>query len=251
MDPDKGAHRAIAVARAAGKKLLLAAKMWQPEERRYFDECVRPLLGPDAVYVGEVGARHKLELLAGAEALINPIRWPEPFGLVMIEALATGTPVLAFAEGAAPEIIDHGRTGFICVDEVDMITKLRNVAALDRTQCRRDAEKRFSTNRMIADHVALYRRVLAEPQVARPPARPRTLARPRQGQPHGTASSSSRHSLPVGAHASTITPAFRGTRRWPMSVRAWLFMRLRRVVAPVGAIRVHHQADCAGHRGTG
>jgi glycosyltransferase involved in cell wall biosynthesis len=175
MDPDKGAHRAIAVARAAGKKLLLAAKMWQPEERRYFDECVRPLLGPDAVYVGEVGARHKLELLAGAEALINPIRWPEPFGLVMIEALATGTPVLAFAEGAAPEIIDHGRTGFICVDEVDMITKLSNVAELDRTQCRQDAEKRFSTNRMIADHVALYRRVLGEPQVARPPARPRTL----------------------------------------------------------------------------
>ena len=79
--------------------------MWEPAEHRYFAERVEPLLGHDAVYVGEIGGRRKLALLAGAEALVNPIRWPEPFGLVMIEALACGTPVLTFAEGAAPEII--------------------------------------------------------------------------------------------------------------------------------------------------
>jgi len=162
MSPDKGVHRAITLARAAGKRLVLAAKMWQPEERRYFSECVQPLLGPDAVYVGEVGGRRKFDLLGGAEALLNPIGWPEPFGLVMIEALSTGTPVLAFAQGAAPEIVDHGRTGFICTDDSDMAIKLGRLGELDRTECRRDAEERFSTDRMVADHLVLYRRVLAE-----------------------------------------------------------------------------------------
>ena len=112
MSPDKGVHRAVAVARAARKRLLIAAKMQSPAERAYYERQVAPLLGHDAVYVGEVGGRRKLALLAGAEALVNPIRWPEPFGLVMIEALACGTPVLTFAEGAAPEIVEHGRTGF-------------------------------------------------------------------------------------------------------------------------------------------
>ena len=83
MHPAKGVHRAIAVARAAHKRIVLAAKMWEPAERRYFTECVEPLLGDDAVYVGEAGGSHKLDLLANAEALLNPIRWPEPFGLVM------------------------------------------------------------------------------------------------------------------------------------------------------------------------
>ena len=167
ISPDKGVHRAIAVARAAGKRLLIAAKMWQPEERRYFTDVVQPRLGPDVEYVGEVDAQKKYELLAGAEALINPIGWPEPFGLVMIEALSTGTPVLTFAQGAAPEIIDHGRTGFLCTDEADMVTKLGMVGDLDRAECRRDAEERFSTRRMVTRHVALYRRVLAEARSAR------------------------------------------------------------------------------------
>lgn len=160
MSPTKGAHRAIRVARAAGRPILLAAKMWEPAERRYFAEQVEPLLGADATYLGEVSGKEKVELLAGAEALINPIRWPEPFGLVMIEALACGTPVLSFAEGAAPEIIEHGRTGFLCLDEDDMAARLTRVAALDRSACRASAEARFSTERMVAEHVALYRRLL-------------------------------------------------------------------------------------------
>lgn len=167
ISPDKGVHRAIAAARAAGKRLVIAAKMWQPEERRFFTDIVQPLLGPDVEYVGEVDAQRKFDLLAGAEALINPIGWPEPFGLVMIEALAAGTPVLAFAQGAAPEIVDDGRTGFLCTDEADLVAKLGMVSELDRGECRRHAEERFSTHRMIARHVALYRRVLGEQRSAR------------------------------------------------------------------------------------
>lgn len=162
MSPDKGPHRAIEIARAAGKRIVLAAKMWEPDEHRYFAERVEPLLGTDAVYVGEVGGRHKLDLLAGAEALLNPIRWPEPFGLVMIEALACGTPVLSFAEGAAPEIVEHGRTGFLCRDEDDMAAMIAAVTDLDRAACRASVQARFSATRMVADHLALYRRLLSE-----------------------------------------------------------------------------------------
>ena len=161
MHPDKGADRAIVAARAAERRILLAAKMWEPAERRYFSACVEPLLGPDAIFVGEVGGRDKLDLLAGAEALINPIRWPEPFGLVMIEALACGTPVLAFPEGAAPEIVDDGLTGFLCADEEDMAAKIGFAGDLDRAGCRAAVEARFSTERMVNDHLALYRRLLA------------------------------------------------------------------------------------------
>lgn len=160
MNPDKGVHRAIAVARAAGKRLLIAAKMWERTERQYFADQVEPLLRDDCLYVGEVGGQHKLDLLAGAEALVNPIRWPEPFGLVMIEALACGTPVLAFREGAAPEIVEHGRTGFLCTDEADMTARLADVGSLDRAACRASVTERFSVQRFIGDHLALYRRVL-------------------------------------------------------------------------------------------
>ncbi len=176
MHPNKGVDRAIHIARAAGKTILIAAKMWEPAERSYFTETVEPLLGTDAVYLGEVGGQDKHDLLAGAEALVNPIRWPEPFGLVMIESLMAGTPVLAFAEGAAPEIIDHGRTGFICRDHDDMVDRLGEVTALDRATCRADVAARFSMQHMVDEHLALYRRlVTGRQQVPMPafePARP-------------------------------------------------------------------------------
>jgi glycosyltransferase involved in cell wall biosynthesis len=162
MHPDKGPHRAIAAARGAGQRILIAAKMREPSERRYFAECVEPLLGPDAVYLGEVGGQHKLDLLGGAEALLNPICWPEPFGLVMIEALACGTPVLSFAHGAAPEIVEHTRTGFLCRDEHEMAARLGDVASIDRAACRAAVEARFTTDRMVADHLALYRRLVRD-----------------------------------------------------------------------------------------
>jgi glycosyltransferase involved in cell wall biosynthesis len=160
MSADKGVHRAINIARAAGRRLLIAAKMWEPAERRYFAEEVQPLLGADAVYLGEVGGQAKVDLLTGAEALLNPIQWHEPFGLVMIEALACGTPVLAFPEGAAPEIVEHGRTGFLCRNEVDMAARIAEVPSLDRAACRASVESRFSVHRFVDDHLALYRHVL-------------------------------------------------------------------------------------------
>lgn len=157
MHPAKGVHRAIDVTRATGRRLVIAAKMWEPEEYRYFDEMIRPRLGPDVEYLGPVGGQAKLDLLAGAESLINPIRWNEPFGLVMAEALAAGTPVLAFPEGAAPEIIDHGVTGYLCRDEADMAARLDTVTGLDRAACRQAAEDRFGADRMAAEHLSLYR----------------------------------------------------------------------------------------------
>ena len=160
MNPDKGVHRAIEIARAAGKRLLIAAKMWEPAERAYFAEQVEPLLGADAVYLGEVGGAEKRRLLGAAEALVNPIRWPEPFGMVMIEALACGTPVLTFAEGAAPEIVEHGRSGFVCADEADMAALIGEIPSLDRSACRARVAAHFSAARFVADHVALYRRLL-------------------------------------------------------------------------------------------
>jgi len=156
MADDKGAHRAIAVARAAGIRLLMAAKMREPLEMAYFAEKVEPLLGPDAVYLGEVSHQRKLELLAGAAALLFPIRWNEPFGMVMIEAMACGTPVLAFPEGAAPEVVDHGRTGFLCDDEEAMVNALGRIGDLKRSDCRMAVEGYFSTERMVAEHVELF-----------------------------------------------------------------------------------------------
>jgi glycosyltransferase involved in cell wall biosynthesis len=161
MSPDKGAHRAIAAARQAGFPILLAAKMRTGEERIYYDEHIAPMLGPDATYLGEVPHEHKLELLGGAAALLFPIRWPEPFGLVMLEALASGTPVIAFPEGAAPEVVDHGVTGYL-VDSVDeMAAALGKVAHLDRAACRASVEGPFSAARMVAEHLSLFADLIA------------------------------------------------------------------------------------------
>lgn len=161
MDPDKGPHRAVCAARAAGVPIVLAAKMWEPAERAFFAAEVKPLLGADAVYVGEIGGQAKVELLGRATALLNPIRWPEPFGLVMVEAMATGTPVLSFAEGSACEIVVDGVTGFLCDDVAALAAAIGRVSRLDRGQVRAAAEARFSAARMVSDYVGLYRRAIA------------------------------------------------------------------------------------------
>ena len=158
MAPEKGARRAALAAKAAGVRLLMAAKMREPLERDFFHEQVEPLLDDDIVYLGEIGMEEKVPLLQHATALVNPIRWPEPFGLVMIEALACGTPVLAFREGSAPELVDDGVTGALC-DSVDELAGcIGRAHALDRAACRRSAEERFSTERMVDDHLALFGR---------------------------------------------------------------------------------------------
>jgi glycosyltransferase involved in cell wall biosynthesis len=161
MTPGKGAHRAMEAANKAGARLLMAAKMREPWEYQYFDACVKPYLNAELEYLGEVSHAEKLQLLAGARCLLNPIRWPEPFGLVMIEAMACGTPVLTFAEGAAPEIVEDGVTGFVCHDEADMAETIGRVGSLDRRACRASVEGYFSVDRMVAEHLSLFEGVLS------------------------------------------------------------------------------------------
>ena len=163
MCADKGVHHAVRVARRADWPLVITAKMREPAERAYFDQQVRPLLGPGDDMRAEQPLAARVELMRHAAALVNPITWPEPFGLVMAEALAAATPVLAFPNGAAPEIIDHGRTGYLCRDEDEMSAAAAHIGEIDRRQCRAAAEQRFSLDRMAADYERLYRAILEHP----------------------------------------------------------------------------------------
>jgi glycosyltransferase involved in cell wall biosynthesis len=160
MSPTKGVTIAIRAARAAGIPLRIAAKMEDYDEHEYFAEHVKPLLGGDVEYVGEVGGDTKQHLLGDAMCLLNPIMWPEPFGMVMIEALACGTPVVSTPAGAAPEIIDDGVTGFLRSDEAALAIALGKVGSIDRQTCRLVAEERFSIVRLAAEHAALFARLI-------------------------------------------------------------------------------------------
>ncbi|HEX2075905.1 MAG TPA: glycosyltransferase family 4 protein [Geodermatophilus sp.] len=160
MSPDKGVREAILIARSAGMPLKIAARIRPGSEQQYFEECIRPLLGGEVEFLGEAGAAAKYELLGDAVALLNPIRWCEPFGLVMIESLAAGTPVVATPRGSAPEIVEDGVTGFLR-ELAHLPDALLRVAELDRAACRAAAETRFSAERMVAEHLALYREVVA------------------------------------------------------------------------------------------
>jgi glycosyltransferase involved in cell wall biosynthesis len=159
MCSDKGLREAIAVARKAGVPLKIAAKMREDAERDYFEAEIAPLLGGDVEYVGEVDEAGKYELLGAAVAMLNPIQWAEPFGLVMIESLACGTPVVATGEGSVPEIVDDGRTGYVRDTADDLASCLTRTSDLDRAACREAAETRFSTARMVSDHLDLYHRL--------------------------------------------------------------------------------------------
>jgi glycosyltransferase involved in cell wall biosynthesis len=138
----------------------MVTKLREPGELAYFEHCVRPLLEPGEEMPTEQPLARRLELLRGAWALVNPVRWPEPFGLVMVEALACGTPVVAFPNGAAAEIVEHGWTGFLCRDEQEMVAAVHRVGEIRRAYCRSVAEQRFSMQRMARDHERLYRRLL-------------------------------------------------------------------------------------------
>jgi glycosyltransferase involved in cell wall biosynthesis len=160
MCPDKGVLEAITVARLAGIPLRIAAKMREPAEVQYFHEVVEPMLRPDVEFLGEVGGDDKYALLGAAVALLNPIQWMEPFGLVMIEAMATGTPVVATRMGSAPEIVDDGVTGYLGSSPEELARFLLRAPGLDRATVRAQAEDRFSTKRMVDDHLALYARLI-------------------------------------------------------------------------------------------
>jgi glycosyltransferase involved in cell wall biosynthesis len=163
--PEKRPDRAIRIARAAGEHLKLAAKV-DRVDAEYFATEIEPLLGEHAEMIGEINDAAKSGFLSGAKALLMPIDWPEPFGLVMIEAMACGTPVIAYNHGSVPEIIEHGVTGFIVGNEAEAVAALGQIHALDRGRIRARFEERFTARRMAQDYVDTYE-TLVVPQEKR------------------------------------------------------------------------------------
>jgi glycosyltransferase involved in cell wall biosynthesis len=161
ISPEKRPDLAIEIARRAKIPLKIAAKV-DPKDRLYFEREIAPLLGHGVEFLGEVDDREKTVLLGQAIALLFPIDWPEPFGLVAIEALACGTPVISRPKGALPEIVEEGRTGFLGLSVEDLAQALALAPELDREACRASFEKRFSRERMIEDYERIYEKLVAE-----------------------------------------------------------------------------------------
>ena len=162
ISPEKRVDRAIRIAEHCGVPLKIAAKV-DRADRDYFEDEIRPLLAsPNVEFVGEIGDKDKSQFLSGAVALLTPIDWPEPFGLVMIEAMACGTPVIAFNRGSVPEIIDEGVTGFIVEDEAGAIGTVDRLSHLSREGVRRRFEERFTARRMALDYLSVYRGLMGE-----------------------------------------------------------------------------------------
>jgi glycosyltransferase involved in cell wall biosynthesis len=158
IHPDKGAREAIQIARHAGRRLILAGIV---QDAGYFRDEVEPHLdGTRVTYVGSVGPERRDQLLGGAVALLHPISFAEPFGLSVVEAMATGTPVVAFARGSMAELIQHGSNGFLVQSVDEAVTAVQEVATLDRRVCRRHAEQNFSAARMVDDYLRVYHTVL-------------------------------------------------------------------------------------------
>jgi glycosyltransferase involved in cell wall biosynthesis len=172
MDPAKGAHRAIAAAQAAGVRLVLAGPV-QPGQEEYFHHEIEPHIdGEEVVFAGEVGGVRRKQLFARAKAFVMPIRWAEPFGMVMVEALACGTPVIAFPEGAASEIVIHGENGFHVADEQAMAEAVGWLVAIDPARCRESVALRYDARIVTHGYEAVYRRAIRAaarraPRVAR------------------------------------------------------------------------------------
>jgi glycosyltransferase involved in cell wall biosynthesis len=156
ISPEKRVDRAIEIAKATGRKLKIAAKV-DSADREYFDREIKHLLNdPIVEFIGEIGDKEKQEFLANAAALLFPIDWPEPFGLVLIEAMACGTPVIAYPFGSVPELVDDGQTGFVVKDIAEAAAAVRRIEIIDRVGCRESFDKRFTAARMAADYVELY-----------------------------------------------------------------------------------------------
>jgi glycosyltransferase involved in cell wall biosynthesis len=164
LAPEKGPEAAIRLARSARMPLRIAAKLPR-SERAYFEARVQPLIESDGIqFIGEINGRTKERFLAQAAALLFPIEWPEPFGLVMIEAMACGTPVIAFRRGSVSEIIEEGVTGFIVENEAEALRAIRQLPELDRRCVRSGFERRFSAHRMAEDYVRYYNLLRGDPR---------------------------------------------------------------------------------------
>jgi glycosyltransferase involved in cell wall biosynthesis len=165
--PEKGVDRAIKIALRCGLRLKIAAKIDRADQD-YYDEVIRPIIGHTSIeYIGEIADHQKSDFLSGAIGLLLPLDWPEPFGLVMIEAMACGTPVIAYNRGSVPEIIDDGVTGFIVEDETSAVAAVSRLPSLDRGAVRVQFEKRFTARRMATDYLAAYRGLMEarEPRI--------------------------------------------------------------------------------------
>ena len=160
ISPEKRLDRAIEIAARSGMRLRIAAKT-DAADRNYMEQVIRPILSnSSAEFIGEIGDKDKKEFLANAYALLFPIDWPEPFGLVIIEAMACGTPIIAYRCGSVPELIQDGITGYIVDDIEGALQALHKIPAFDRRRCRRVFEERFSATRMAQDYLNVYRRVI-------------------------------------------------------------------------------------------
>ena len=159
--PEKSIDRAIRIANRCGMPLKIAAKVDRADQE-YYDEIIRPLIedSPNVEYVGEINDREKSDFLSGAIALMVTIDWPEPFGLVMIEAMACGTPVIAFNRGSVPEIVEDDLTGYIVEDEISGVSAVSRISLLDRKKVRQRFEERFTARRMALDYLSAYRSIM-------------------------------------------------------------------------------------------
>lgn len=161
--PEKGTHLAVEVARKAGRKLIIAGKV-DHVDQEYYEAVVKPLVdGKDVVFLGEADHRTKRELYAKATCALMPICWEEPFGLVMVEAMACGTPVIAFARGAAPEIIVDGETGFVVEDVDSMMEALEKIDTIEPLRCRQHVKAKFDVPVMLEGYLRLYREITGAP----------------------------------------------------------------------------------------
>jgi glycosyltransferase involved in cell wall biosynthesis len=179
ISPDKGQHTAIEVARRTGRRLILAGKIEESARgREYFLEHVEPYVDGDRIrYLADVNALEKADLLARAHALLAPIDWPEPFGLSVAEAMVSGTPAISFALGAAPELIEHGRTGFVVSDVNAMVEAVASSAEIDPLACASVARARFHPVVMADAYQRVYARVLDSPGIAKLPGIAKRVAR--------------------------------------------------------------------------
>jgi glycosyltransferase involved in cell wall biosynthesis len=189
VSPEKGLDQAIAIAERAGIDLKIAAKV-DPKDQCYYDEVIKPLLqaaGPRAEFIGEVGGIAKETFLGNALALLFPIDWPEPFGLVMIEAMACGTPVIAYPRGSVPEVMEDGVTGFVVNSIDEAVQAISRVHRLDRRACREVFEQRFTSRRMASDYLAIYERIVDAMPPRRSARRGRASWAAAKGEEGGTA----------------------------------------------------------------
>jgi glycosyltransferase involved in cell wall biosynthesis len=180
ISPEKGTHLAIEAARLTGIPLIIAGKV-DPVDTDYYETLVKPHIdGTFIRYIGEVSGQPKADLLAQADVLLHPVQWPEPFGLVMAEAMAAGTPVVAYSYGSIPEVVEDGLTGYIVNSMAAMVAAIDSARSLDPARCRNRAIERFDAWRMVADYLAVYEAMLETPELVsiKPYERPYRATRP-------------------------------------------------------------------------